>query len=148
MWLITQAELEAYVTTDELQRASDKQNVAINLPLVANAIEMASSTVLKYAEGTPGFPWVPTPQEAKTCALQLAIYFVYQGVWGYVPPDRKQGYLNAIEQLKALAAGKVSFVSGQTPAAQNAGTVFYTNSVERPREGAPTRARRYFTDKL
>lgn len=148
MGLITQAELESYVTTAELQRASDKTNTAINVPLVANAIEMASSTVIKYAQGTPGYPWATTPSEAKTLCYQLAIYFVYQGVWGFVPPDRRAGYTNAKEQLESLAAGKTSWVDGQTPATQNTGTISYTNSVDPPRPGAPVRARRYFTDLL
>ena len=148
MSLITQAELENYLTTAELKRASDKQNAAINVPLVANAIEMASSTVLKFAQGTPGYPWATTPSEAKTIALQLASYYVWQGVWGFVPPDRKSGFTEAMEELRALAAGKTSWVEGQTPAAQNTGSVFYTNSVDQPRDGAPRRARRSSTSLL
>ena len=148
MALITQAELELYLTTAGLQRASDKLNVAINVPLVANMIEMASSEVLKYAQGTPGYPWTTTPSEAKTCALQLAAYFVWQGVWGFVPLDRKEGFNEAMEELRELAKGKTSWVEGQVPASQNIGTVFYTNSIDPPREGAPLRARRWSTDKL
>jgi phage gp36-like protein len=148
MGLITQEELEDYVTTAGLQRASDKSNQAINVPLVENAIEMASSTVLKFAQGTPGYPWATTPAEAKTICCQLAIYFVYQGVWGFVPIDRKEGFKEAMDELKELRDGGTSWVEGQTPAKQNTGEVFYTNSVDRPREGAPVRARRYFTDKL
>lgn len=148
MALITQAELETYLTTAELQRASDKQNVAINVPPVANAMEMATSTILKYAQGTPGYPWATTPSEAKTCAYQLSAYYIWQGVWGFVPPDRKEGFNEAMAELRELAKGKTSWVEGQVPAAINASSVFYTNSVERPREGAPVRARRWFTDKL
>lgn len=148
MALITQAELETYLTTAELKRASDKTNTAINVALVANAIEMASSTVLKYAQGTPAYPWTTTPSEAKTCCYQLATYYIYQGVWGFVPPDRKDGFNEAMEELRELAKGKTSWVEGEVPAAQNAGTVFYTNSVDKPRDGAPVRARRWSTDKL
>lgn len=148
MGLITQAELEAYLTTAELQRASDKTNTAIDVTVVNNAIEMATSTILKYAQGTPGFPWATTPEEAKTVCKQLSAYYIWQGVWGFVPDDRKEGFKEAMEELKELAKGKTSWVEGQVPAAQNAGTVFYTNSGDRPRDGAPVRARRFFTDKL
>lgn len=148
MALITQAELENYLTTAELQRASDKQNVAINVPLVANAMEMATSTVLKFAQGTPAYPWATTPSEAKTVCYQLSAYYIWQGVWGFVPPDRRAGFNEAMEELRELANGKTSWVEGEIPAAINTGTVFYTNSVDRPRQDAPIRARRWFTDKL
>ncbi len=148
MGLITQAELEDYLTTAGLQRASDKQNIAINVALVANAIEMATSTILKYAQGTPAYPWATTPEEAKTCCKQLATYYVYQGVWGFVPPDRKAAFGEAMEELKELQKGTTSWVEGEVPASANTGTVFYTVSVDRPREGAPVRARRWSTDKL
>lgn len=148
MGLITQAELENYVTTAKLQRASDQTNTAINVPLVANAIEMASSEILKYVQGTPGYPWVTTPSEAKTLCYQLAIYYIYKGVWSFVPADVQSGFSQAMQQLRDLAAGKTSWVDGQVPAEQNRSEVFYTNSVDKPREGAPVRARRYFTDKL
>lgn len=146
--LITQAELEDYVTTAELKRASDKTNTAINVALVENAIEMASSTILKFAQGTPGYPWSETPQEAKTICMQLAIYYVFQGNWGFVPPDRKEGFKEAMAELQELKNGNTSWVDGQVPAVQNRSEVFYTNSIDKPREGAPVRARRYFTDKL
>ena len=148
MALVTVEELEAYLTAAELRRASDKKNIQVNTPLVENALEMASGTVLKYVQGTPGYPWATTPQEAKTCCFKIATYYIFQGVWGFVPADRKEAFNEAMQQLRDLAAGKTSWVAGQVPASQNAATVFYTNSVDRPRDGAPVRARRYFTDKL
>ena len=148
MALITQGELEVYLSAAELQRLSDKANAAINAAMVANAIDMATSTVLKYAQGTPGYPWVTTPPEAKTCAIRLAAAEVMRGLWGFVALDRKEGAAMALAQLKELADGKTSWVEGQTPAAQNIGTVFSTNSVEAPRQGAPRRARRFFTNLL
>lgn len=148
MGLITQADLEAAITTEELQRITDKLNVAINSTMVDTMIEMASSTVLKYAQGTPGYPWVTTPEQAKTCCIQITIYYIFKDYWGFVPPDRRSGFDESMDQLKSLAAGKTSWVEGFVPAEQNTATIFYTNSVDRPREGAPVRARRYFTDLL
>lgn len=148
MALITQAELEAAVSTARLQRISSKANTAIDVALVATAIEDASSTVLKYAQGTPGYPWAVTPVQAKSCTIEITVYYIYKELWGYVPPDVRKGYEESVAQLERLSAGKTSWVEGQVPAATNTGTLFYTNSVERPREGAPVRARRWFTDKL
>jgi phage gp36-like protein len=148
MGLITQAELETAISTARLQRISDKTNSNINVGLVAFAIEEASSTVLKYAQGTPGYPWATTPMQAKTVCVEITVYYLYKEVWGFVPPDVRKGYDESIQQLVNLAAGKTSWVEGQIPATQNTAQVFYTNSVDRPREGAPVRARRYYTDKL
>jgi phage gp36-like protein len=143
--LITQAELETAISTARLQRISDKTNSAIDAALVAFAIEEASSTVLKYAQGTPGYPWTVTPTQAKTVCVEITVYYIYKELWGFVPADVRRGYEDSIAQLDNLAKGKTSWVEGQTPAAASTGTIFYTNSIDRPREGAPVRARRWST---
>jgi len=81
--LITQAELETAISTARLQRISDKTNSAIDAALVAFAIEEASSTVLKYAQGTPGYPWTVTPTQAKTVCVEITVYYIYKELWGF-----------------------------------------------------------------
>jgi phage gp36-like protein len=148
MALITKAELETAISTARLQRISSKANTAIDVGLVTSAREAASSTVLKYAQGTPGYPWVTTPEQAKACCIEITVYYIYKELWGFVPADVRKGYEESIAQLERLAKGLTSWVEGQVPAVQNTASIFYTNSIDRPREGAPVRARRYFTDKL
>src|SRR5262245_55774388 len=88
----------------ELQRLSDKANLATDDDAVAEALATATAKIDEYATGTPGTDgttagalWSTVPQQAKSACEVLAIYYLAQGVWGFVSQERKAAYDLAIK---------------------------------------------------
>ena len=96
---------------------------ATALAVIASAIAESDGVINSYAEGTSGYPWSVTPQPAKTASLALCIWRLYALGWP-IPTSVKAEYDAAMEELKQLAGGKVSWVTGTNPAAQNTSKVF------------------------
>lgn len=145
----TQAQIEAAVGGNAaLVWISDLNNAAVDVNAVASAIEWAGAQIDQYATGTPGTGttegalWDTTPAQAKQAAISLAVYCLYDRIRRDIPESVKQTYERTMKLLELLSQGKVSWVTTEAPAAQNASHVFYVTPGTEARVGNPRRTRR------
>jgi len=137
-----------------LQEISDQLNTSTNANAVSAAIAASTALIDVYAFNTPGTGttpgalWDSTPPIVTTIALAIATSKLFEAVWGKIPDDRKLAYDRAIELLKDLAAGKISFVSTEDSALQETATIYYFGPGSTARDDNPRRCRRDQLDGL
>lgn len=145
----TQVHIEAAVGgAAALQWITDLENQTVNTVAVASAIEWAGAQIDMYATGTPGTGttegalWSTTPAQAKQAAIDLAVYCLYDRIRRDIPESVKATYESTMSLLAKLAEGKISWVTTEPPAVQNAATVYYHGPGSTARTANPRRTRR------
>lgn len=127
---------------------TDLENETVNTDAVTSAIEWAGAQIDMYATGTPGTGtdegalWATTPAQAKQAAINLAVYCLYDRIRRDIPASVKETYEKTMALLEKLAAGKISWITTETPAAQNASHVYYHGPGSTARTANPRRTRR------
>lgn len=154
----------AYCTSQQIQDAvggltaliwiTDLENTAVNADAVTSAIEASTGKIDQYATGTPGTGttagalWASTPTQAKQCAIDIAVCTLYERIRREVPETVKDARDEAIELLKLLAKGAVSWVTTETPSALNVGAVYYFGPGSTARTANPRRTQRTDFDRF
>ncbi len=145
----TQADLEsACGGAAALIWITDLENTAIDEEAVTSAIEFADGTIDQYATGTPGTGsdagalWETTPAQAKQCAINVALYVLYDRIRREVPASVEKAFERSMDLLEKLSQGKVSWVTTEPIAAQNNARVYYVTPGSTPRTDNPRRTRR------
>lgn len=145
----TQADIEDAVGgLAELKRIL--RTSTVSSAVLDEQIAAADAMIDAFARGTEGHPWSPVPEAVKQASIDLAVAKIYERIWSatQIPQGVRDAYARALDWLRDLAAGRVSVVEGQTPAAQQVGRVSVYLPGDEPREGNRRRTRRDTLDCL
>jgi len=132
----------AYCTVDDLEKKLDRQRLieltdTVNNPpatvdeaVAARAIAEADALIDSHAAKRHPTPLDPVPEAIRGISATLAVFHLHRyrnlnsELW-------RKSYEDAVEWLRALAAGRVELSSGPTPPPEKGGTGITMTAAER-----------------
>lgn len=116
----TQADILKRISAAELSQLTSEVEDFIDTAVVDEMIAAADAEIDSYVAVRYAVPLSNPPAFIKLCSVSIAIYRLFErraARLGGINDAVKEGYKNATETLKAVAAGKISLGVDPPPAA-------------------------------